>query len=94
RSTMLFVTNLHVIEGTQSVHVGFLANGEPHLYSGETLHVSPARDLALLRLRPDEGGRLHLRSGGLQIATAEVPKGEDVAEIGFPSVPHISPAPA
>lgn len=68
----LIVTNYHVVEGAQNIRVSF--EGEPESYVAELMSFVREEDLALLKIRPDQGrlartpaGR---QGGGLRTADA------------------------
>ncbi len=49
----LIVTNYHVVEGAQNIRVSF--EGEPESYVAELMSFVREEDLALLKIRPNEG---------------------------------------
>lgn len=52
----LIVTNYHVVEGAENIRVSF--QGEPETYVAELMSFVRGEDLALLKIRPVETGRL------------------------------------
>ena len=68
----LIVTNYHVVEGAQNIRVSF--EGEPESYVAELMSFVREEDLALLKIRPDEGRAatdpVERKAGGLRTAGA------------------------
>ena len=78
----LIVTNYHVVEGAQNIRVSF--EGEPESYVAELMSFVREEDLALLKIRPDEGRAaadpVERKAGGLR--TADAPREFPTVRLG------------
>ncbi|MEA5160680.1 trypsin-like peptidase domain-containing protein [Cereibacter johrii] len=79
---LLYLTNYHVVEHGGDIAVFFKKGEAISIYSGTVLAVSPEKDLAALRLTPEEIGTPP--PPPLAIDTRRLEKGEAVVAIGYP----------
>ncbi|MGP3698196.1 trypsin-like peptidase domain-containing protein [Rhodobacter sp. NSM] len=79
---LLYLTNFHVVEDGGGIAVFFKKGEAISIYSGTVLAVSPEKDLAALRLTPEEIGTPP--PPPLAIDTRRLEKGEAVVAIGYP----------
>ncbi|AXQ95432.1 trypsin-like peptidase domain-containing protein [Cereibacter azotoformans] len=79
---LLYLTNFHVVEDGGGIAVFFKKGEAISIYSGTVLAVSQEKDLAALRLTPEEIGTPP--PPPLAIDTRRLEKGEAVVAIGYP----------
>ncbi|WP_101340005.1 trypsin-like peptidase domain-containing protein [Cereibacter azotoformans] len=79
---LLYLTNYHVVEDGGGIAVFFKKGEAISIYSGTVLAVSQEKDLAALRLTPEEIGTPP--PPPLAIDTRRLEKGEAVVAIGYP----------